>query len=91
MYSQLRPFSKLATQEKSLRVLPLPADLEGSEVLVPKSVRSLRLPFAPQFQLIEVFDCDVPPAKSLKQVIAWSQREIRPLNFRHLFPERQAG
>ena len=29
-------------------------------------------------------------AKSLEKVIAESRRQIRPLNLRHLFPERQA-
>jgi hypothetical protein len=70
--SQLRPSGRLATQEKGLRILSVSTDLEGPEVLVPKSVWSLRLTFAPQFQLIEVFDGDVSLAKALKQVIAES-------------------
>ena len=87
----MKPFGGLPTQEKSLRISPLATDLERSEVLVPKSFRSLRFTFAPQFQLIEVFDRDLALAKSIEEVIAQNNREIGPLNFRHLFPERQMG
>jgi hypothetical protein len=51
--------------------------------------RGLRFRFTPQLQLIEVLDRDLAPTKPIKQVIAESGGKVRPLNFRHLFPEGQ--
>jgi len=43
------PLGSLSTQEERLGKLAFTADFERTEILVPKTLRRLRLGFAPQF------------------------------------------
>ena len=47
-------FCRLAAEEKRLRKSPFATHLEGSKVLVPKTIRSLGFRLAPQFELIQI-------------------------------------
>jgi hypothetical protein len=55
--------------------------LKGSEVFVPLTLRSFRLRFAPQFQLIQILCRYSTLSKPLKQVVTQRRREIDPSIF----------
>ena len=55
MRLQRLPFCSLPLQQEYLWKLTFATKLERSEVFVPRAVRRVRLRFAPQFQLIQIF------------------------------------
>ena len=81
--SELLPSRRLTTQKEGLRVLSLAADLEGSEVFVPRPVRSFRLGFPPQLELVEVSTEILAVAQPIEQMISQRRRKICPLDLRH--------
>jgi len=54
---------------RNVRILPLTADLEGAEVLVPGAVRSFRLRLPPELELVQVLGADLPLTETLEQVL----------------------
>jgi hypothetical protein len=59
------------------------ADLEGSEVLEPRTLRSLGLGLSPQLELVEVLHRDLAVAEPVEQVVSKLGRKVRPLDLRH--------
>ena len=56
----------LSAQQKRLWELALAADLEGAEVLVPKTFGSFGFTLAPEFQCVNVLDRDFSLACAIK-------------------------
>jgi len=69
--SEALPFGGLPGKQEGFGELALAADLERAEILIPESFGRLRLGFAPQLQLIQVFGFDVALAQALEE---WSCR-----------------
>lgn len=76
----------LPAEQERLGKPTFPANLEGTEVFQPESVRSFRLRLSPELQLIEILDCYLPIAQAIEQMVAERFGEIRPLNLRHYSP-----
>jgi hypothetical protein len=73
----------LTPEKEGFGVLTLAADLEGTEILVPRSVRGHGLGFSPHLELIEVLHRDLAIAEPIEQMVSERGREIRPLDLRH--------
>ena len=87
---QLLSSCRLTAKQESLRILPFPADFEGSKILEPWSIRCLGIGLSPKLELVEVIDRDLAIAQAIKQMVAKRPREIRPLDLA-LFTERHSG
>src|SRR5438445_9103794 len=63
-------------QEERLLKLTFAANLERSEIFVPRAVRRLRLRFAPQFQLVKVSRRYLPLRDPIEQVLPENRWKI---------------
>src|SRR5712691_12106879 len=77
-WSRVFPFGRLASEQKRLRILSFAADLEGAEILVPRSIRRLGFRLPPRLQLVEVLGGDLALAQPLEQVVAKRRRKSGP-------------
>ena len=69
---------RLATKQERLWVRAVAADLEGTEVLKPVTLRHFRLRVNPEAELIEVGDADGAVAHPVDQVLTDVWRQIAP-------------
>ena len=83
---QRLPFCSLPLQQECLWKLTFATNLERSKVFVPRAVRRVRLRFAPQFQLIEVFGRYLPICDPIEEVLTETWWKIGPPNLRHQSP-----
>src|SRR5260221_7830723 len=81
------PLGGLTAQQERLRILPLTAEFERTEVLIPEALRRFRFGFSPQLELVEVRRADLSLADSVEQVVAERRRQIGPPNLRHHPPK----
>src|SRR6266702_7164080 len=86
-WSRVFPLGGLASEQKRLRILSFAANLEGTEVLVPRSTRRLGFRLPPRLQLVEVLGGDLALAQPLEQVVAKRRRKSGPPDLRHHSPK----
>jgi hypothetical protein len=60
------PFCGLAFEEESLWELTITADLEGTEVLVPKAFRRFRFGFAPKLEFVKIVYGDLTVSEAIE-------------------------
>ena len=53
-------------QKEGLRMFALAADLEGSKILEPRTIRRLRIGLPPELELVEVVDRDLAIVQAIK-------------------------
>jgi len=68
--SEFLPLGNLARQQERFGVFSVATDLERAEVLVPCSIRGVRIRLPPQLKLIEVFCGDLALAEAFEKMIA---------------------
>ena len=77
----------LPLQQERLGKFALAANLERSEVLVPRPVWSLRFGFPPKFKLIEVLNRYPAFFQAIEKVLSNGTRKIGPLDLPHHSPK----
>src|SRR5438552_2201623 len=85
--SEWLPLGGLPFQQEGFGEPAFTANLEGSKVFVPKSIRCLGLRLSPDFQLVQIFDSDLPIVQTVEEVLAKSSWKILPLNLGHHSPK----
>src|SRR3954468_10961795 len=83
---KLLSFRSLTPKQKRLGVFSFAANFERPEVFDPQPFRCVRFGLAPEFELVEIFNRNLPITQPVEEMIPQRRRQVGPLNPRHLIP-----